>query len=498
MTGHMAAALVEAGVNVDADAYAMARAFLEAERALHGVFSVEATNHPASTPFGHQRAAIAAIQHGDAVFLAHEMGTGKTFSCIAALDGLDARRVLVLAPLSVVPVWGREVERRGAVSRWVESLDRGSVATKTARARNALTLNTPVMVVCNYESAWRAPLAKLLLDTEWDAVICDESHRLKDHRGKASQFAKKLGLRARKRICLTGTPMPNSPLDLFGQMQFLEPSVFGVNYYEHRSRYAVMGGYNQHQVVAYRDLSDLFARWERLAHRVASADVLDLPDATHMQIEVGLGREASALYRELSGSLQASVASGTVTVGNALTELLRLQQVTGGAVTLDGGESAVVDTAKGDALRDLLEGLPATEPVVVFARFRADLDAIHRAAASAGRESTELSGRVNGLDAWQRGGCPVIAVQIQAGGLGVDLSRARYCVYYSLGYSLGDYQQSVARIHRQGQTRPCFYYHLLARLDDGEETVDGAVYRAIKKKKKIVDAVFSMFYSDLR
>ena len=117
---------------------------------------------------------------------------------------------------------------------------------------------------------------------------------------------------------------------------------------------------------------------------------------------------------------------------------------------------------------------------MVFARFRPDLDLIHRVAERLGRQSYEVSGAEKQLTEWKEDG-GILAVQIQAGGLGLDLTEARYCVYYSLGFSLGDYQQSMARLHRPGQERKVEYSHLIAA-----GTVDTDIMRALDKKERVI------------
>jgi SNF2 family DNA or RNA helicase len=117
------------------------------------------------------------------------------------------------------------------------------------------------------------------------------------------------------------------------------------------------------------------------------------------------------------------------------------------------------------------------------------LDSVHRAAKKVQRSSLELSGRRKDLEAWQGGGAPILAVQIQAGGVGIDLTRAAYCCYLSTGFSLGDYEQSLARCHRPGQHRTTYYYHFVAR-----DTIDQTVYRALRNRKNVVEAVLDGIY----
>jgi SNF2 family DNA or RNA helicase len=135
-------------------------------------------------------------------------------------------------------------------------------------------------------------------------------------------------------------------------------------------------------------------------------------------------------------------------------------------------------------LRDVFEDIAPDEPLVVFCRFHKDLEAVSRVADERGRRSLELSGRMDDLKRWQAGEAPVLAVQIDSGGVGIDLTRARYSIYYSLGFSLGSYEQSLARIHRPGQTRPVEYIHLLA-----EGTVDEKVMAALSQRANVVNAV---------
>ena len=149
-------------------------------------------------------------------------------------------------------------------------------------------------------------------------------------------------------------------------------------------------------------------------------------------------------------------------------------------------------------MQDFFESLRPDEPVTIFCRFHHDLDCVHHAAKKAGRTSAELSGRRNELKWWQLGERDglvdlmeqptILATQIQTGGLGVDMTRARYCGFYSLGFSLGDYKQALARTHRHGQTRNVTVVHFIAR-----GTVDQRIYGAIGKKQTIVDVILDSY-----
>ena len=404
-------------------------------------------------------------------------------------------RTLIVCPLSVISVWPQQFELHAATPVQVLAMDRGHVQKRLKQAKQALDLGTvqrrPVVLVVNYEAFWREPLGSWLLkEAKMQLVVLDESHRVKSPGGKASRFATRLGQVTTYRMCLTGTPMPHSPLDVYAQYRYLDPEVYGWSFARFRQRYAVMADIPHlqiRQVVGFRNLDDLHEKFYRIAYRVRKSEVLDLPPELDETRTCQLEPEAARVYRELSREFVAELEAGRVTATNALTKLLRLQQITSGYLKPDDSDDMVrVGGTKQRLLSDVLEDLASDEPLVVFCRFRHDLDEVARVCEKADvpRESLELSGRVKQLAEWQAGEAQVLAVQIQAGGVGVDLTRAAYAVYYSIGFSLGDYAQSRARLHRPGQERPVTYIHLIT-----ERTVDVKVMRALSKKRAIIESV---------
>lgn len=418
-------------------------------------------------PWDHQTAAAAWFALRHAGLIAADMGTGKTFMALLALAAMRMPLVFV-------------------------NLCHGTGRQRAARLQQALATagGKLLVVVCNYESVWRSDLAPTVDAVQWGAVVLDESHRIKAPGGKASRWLAKLAVKQprAKRLCLTGTPMPHSPLDLYGQFRFLDPTVFGSSYVRFRARYAETDLRFPGKVKAWRNQDELTAKLDAHSWRVTADEVLDLPDAIHETIPVQLSPKVRKFYRQLEAEMTAEIESGTVTAANALTKLLRLAQATGGYCRLDGSTTvAAIDgiPSKRLALQDRLEDLASTEPVVVFCRFRSDLDDVQAAARTLGREYAEVSGERKDLERWQAGDATILGVQMQSGGVGIDCSRAAYAVYYSLGYSLGDYTQSLARLRRPGQQAKCVrYYHLVC-----QGTVDEQVYAALRERRNVIDAV---------
>lgn len=445
-----------------------------------------------TVPWAHQCRAYHFAAALPACMLSLDMGTGKSKIAIDLIGNQRWQRVLILCPKSVVPVWPMEIEKHAASPLPCLPLETGAIQKRTDQLsvflRAQAAKREPAAVVLNYDAAWRRPLADAILDTAWDAVVCDESHRIKSPGGRASLFCARLGAVAQRRLCLTGTPLPHSPLDAYGQFRFLDPGIFGTSFTNFRARYAIMGGYGQHQVIGWQHREDFHERFYSIAYRVRSEDVLTLPETLDTVIPVTLSASAKATYDQLEKDFVAEVGDGQITASNALTRLLRLQQMTSGWAKPDAEDTesqpVQIDTAKQEALADLMAGVKEDEPLVVFCRFHHDLDAVRTAADALGRACAELSGRRNDLAAWQAGTMPILAVQIQSGGVGVNLTRARYCVFYSLGFSLGEYLQARKRVHRPGQAHPVVYYHLIAT-----KTVDAQVYRALEARQDVVETI---------
>ena len=431
----------------------------------------------------HQIEALAFVEDKPGSMLAMEMGTGKTKVAIDLMDSHGYRRVLIVCPLSVVTgVWPGEFARHSPAPWTVLPLARATVKDKQAQAEAALAASERAAVVINYESVWREPFGSWAKKQPWDLVVLDESHRIKSPGGVASRYCSRLSDRVPQRLALTGTPMAHSPLDIYAQYRALDKSIYGTSYFRFKSRYAVMGGWSNTQVVGYQHQEEFQEKLYSIAYRVEAADVLDLPPLLTVNRTCELGPLARKLYRALERDFIADLEEGRITAVNALSQLLRLQQVTSGYARTEDGLDVEVDTTKANLLYELLEDM-GSEPVVVFARFKHDLEVVHRVARKLELSSFEISGARKELSLWNEGG-GVLAVQIQSGGLGIDLTKARYAVYYSLGFSLGDYLQSRARLHRQGQERPVEIIHLIAA-----QTVDEKVMAALAAREQVVESI---------
>jgi SNF2 family DNA or RNA helicase len=321
------------------------------------------------------------------------------------------------------------------------------------------------------------------IEAEFDLVVLDECHRSRANAGKTAKFCDKLGRTVPYRLGLTGTPLPRSPLDAYAQYRFLDPGIFGISFGRFCAEYSLMGEIQGHQVLQYRNLDDLAAKMYSIGFRVMSKDVFDLPPFQDITREFDLDPNDRTMYQEMENDFCVQIKDILVTADNALVKILRLQELTSGFL-----EGMPVNIGKKKLLEDVLEDFEKKEPIVIFARFTNDLKNIKEVAESQGRTYAELSGHAHELPKWQAGGADVLGVQIKSGREGVDFTRARYCIYYSLGHSLGDYNQSRKRLDRPGQTREGVYIHLIAK-----RTIDSAVMAALEKKEEIVESVLRQY-----
>lgn len=414
-----------------------------------------------------------------------EMGTGKSLTAIAITGALSQagriRRVLIVAPLSILGVWEEEFQKFAAFPYSLAVLT-GSSAKKldTLRHMNGTALQ---VVVVNYESAWR--LEKALTAWHPDLIIADEGHKIKTHNIAASKAMHRMGAKASYRLLLTGTVITNKAIDVFSQYKFLNPAIYGNSFYAFRNRYFDMVGYGNHTPVLKKSMEgELTEKLHSISYRATKAECLDLPETTDVIRQIELEPAALRIYRGLVKESYAELASGEVTATNILTRLLRLSQLTGGFLGND--ETAVVEqvsAAKLSALEDILDGAMAEgKKLVIIARFIPEIRAICKLLEKRGLGYSCITGEVKNRDEqvarFQKEPEVMAFVgQIATAGLGITLTAASTMVFYSLDYSMSNFEQTKARIHRVGQRMPCTYLYLVAR-----GTVDEKVLAALESK----------------
>lgn len=429
-----------------------------------------------------------------------EMGCGKTLTTIAVAGALynlgKIDRVLVVAPTSVCSVWPHDLNQF-ATFPWEARVLLGD-KKKRLKALNELE-NWPFkalrIAVINYESTHREGIFEALAAYKPDLIVCDESQRIKNPSAAQSKALHKLGDAAPFRMILSGTPVQNNAVDLYSQYRFLDPAVYGANFYAFKNRYCIMGGYGQHQIVGYRNMDELVEKEHSVAYRVTKEECLDLPQQTFINRYVQFADAEQAIYEQLRKSSFLELETGeNVTATTILTMYLRLMQLTGGFLTADEStRPKQVNTAKLDALTDIVDDyvVDAGKKLVIFARFRAEIAAIENLlrlrkiqyGSIYGDVPMEERGKI--VEDFQTNpDTKVFVAQIQTAGLGITLHAASTAVFYSYDYNYANYAQALARIHRIGQRLPVTYIHLVV---DG--SIDEKILAALENKEDMAKTV---------
>lgn len=449
------------------------------------------TSHMKMTPLPHQVAAMEFANYKPGTLIAMGMGAMKTATSIGLMMNWRARTVLVVCPKSVLGVWRGEMLKHCSLSQNVVVLDSGTPKKKADDAMRCIAQrgNYAVsMVVVNYETSWRKPLDKVIGDFEWDLMIADESHRCADANSIQSKFAFQCAMNAKRRLLLTGTPMENL-LGMFAQFKLMEPALFGTSYTRYRARYAITHEQYKNRVLQTINQDEWLENYKKLCFRVETLDVIKLPEVSHIEIPVVLEPKTRKAYATLKKECLLEVERGEVTAQNAGVKMIRLASMACGHLKRDDGVTIRVGDEKKQALKDLISDIPPSESVVVFCRFTEDLRQVEEVASELKRRYAEISGsRKDALTehAKLQPYVQICGVQERAGGVGIDLTHSRRAIFFSHGYSLKDALQAYARVHRPGQKHPTFIYHLVA-----QDTIDGAVMKALSNKEDVVNEVLS-------
>lgn len=433
-----------------------------------------------------------------------EMGCGKTLTAIAVAGAGyqmgKIKRVLIVAPTSVCAVWPKEFSDYAAFPYTIRTM-LGTKAQRLKELDDLVRFPYPHLkvAVINYESTWREGIFEALQDYDADLIICDESQRIKTHDASQSKAMHQLGDKARYKMILSGTPIQNEAIDIFSQYRFLDPTVFGTNFYAFRGRYAVMGGFNRKQIVQYRDLDTLIRKEHSIALRVTKEEALDLPEQTFENRYITLNSKERNLYDRLRRDSYAELADGgTITATTVLTKLLRLQQFTGGFLVEDDAvKPQLVSRGKLDALADILEDyvIEGKKKLVIFARFLPEIHEIEalceKALGKHGMKAVAIYGEIKKeergaiVQQFQTDPATMVFIgQIDTAGTGITLTAADTCVFYSVNFNYATYSQSLSRIHRIGQHHPCTYIHLVV-----ENSVDSTILASLSKKEDLAKAV---------
>ncbi len=464
-------------------------------------------------PYQQDAVAKLRLRDGNGI-LAMDRGTGKTPTCLVYLDEVDAQRVLVVAPLWVIEVWKHEIPK--ALGDKFDVLDAGggvgTIKERAARVlsrivprptrRNPVPLASPkpLIILTNYDAYWIEPLRGALLRWKPDTVILDEAHRIRSIGSKQSRFAIVLSKKdfVKRRLPLTGSLIEHGWEDTFNIIRFIDPteSLIPHTWTQFEEDHLIYG-FGGYSVKAYRNVERLEAVLEYASYRITKDQALDLPPPYPVTIPVQLSAKTAAAYRAMQRDSLAQIngvdefgmpLSGLALARIVLTNILRQQQLTSGFCNTDQGEIVLSDE-KLKVCKDLAEdSLKDGHKVVVFCRFGMDITRLQavfkekRVGLIVGGMTKRARSKV--MDDMKTGLIDVLLCNIRAASLGLDLTMFSVAIFYSVGFSLDDFDQAKDRLYRRGQTRRVVYYFLEATIGN-HPTVDGKIYLLLGRKSDI-------------
>ena len=328
-------------------------------------------------------------------------------------------------------------------------------------------------------------------------MVIDESTTIKNPGAKRTKNIVSLGKYAKYRRIMTGSPVTKSPLDLYKQCEFLDEYLLDhSSYYTFRTRYAVMrkanfNGRSVEIVVGYKNLGELSDKLKPFSYRVLKDDCLDLPKKTFMKRVITLSAEQEKVYKQMKEMALAQLNGKLLTTANALSQLMRLHQITCGHFKANDGSTQTVKNNRLNELSELLEEVEGK--AIIWAHYQYDvqtiLDAIKK---DYGEEAvvdyygkTPNEERQDNIKKFQSDPkCRFLVGTPSTGGYGLTLTAASTMIYYSNGYDLEKRQQSEARIDRIGQEKPMTYIDIIC-----EDTVDERIVKALRKKINIATEI---------
>ena len=457
-------------------------------------------------PYEHQKDALKKCWNKEAFAIFAEMGTGKTKialdnACILYNKG-KINRLLVIAPKGTYMNWVDQeipthipdyIEMK--VLAWKPSNSEKYKAELRKFREFDYKLKIFVMNVEALSTVKGLKQAGLFLIGK-SMMIVDESTTIKNPQAKRTKNILALAKESKYRRILTGSPVTQSPMDLWAQMDFLDPEILGQSsFYAFRTKYAVMitataaGGTHKYQkIVKFRNLKNLGEKVSPHSYRILKKDCLDLPEKSFVKREVELSDEQKQAYAEMKVNATTMLKGQSATALNVLTQLIRLHQITCGHMKTDEGEIINLKNSRLDELMQILG--ETTGKVIIWANYVHDILNIEKAIKNEyGPTSyctyygaTKSEDRQKCIKKFQEPDNPVrfFIGNTQTGGYGITLTEASTVIYYSNNYDLEKRIQSEDRAHRIRQKKPVLYIDLVAK-----GTVDEKIIQSLRNKINI-------------
>lgn len=436
----------------------------------------------------YQQRAVEFIKDNPKAALWIDMGLGKTVSTLTALIDLIDQKVikktLIIAPLRVSNhTWPTEI------ANWTHTsaLNYTVLSGLTPKKREAaLDEDTDIHIINRENVPWL--VEKLGQKWTYDCVVIDESSSFKSHTSKRWRSLKKVYGKIDRMVQLTGTPAPNSLLELWPQFYLLDK---GKRLENTRGKFlnkycTAVGNPQWNQWTVKPDRADaIHNAVADIALVMNAEDYLKLPARIDIKVEVELPPKARSIYEQMKSDFLIAYQGGEILAVNAAVQIGKLMQIANGNVYDEDGEYVRCHREKFDALEEIIDS--TNDPVLIAYNFKSDLAELRLLFPDAeviGKDPTVI-------DRWNAGEIPILFAHPASAGHGLNLQKGgNVIVWFGLTWSLELYQQFNARLHRQGQDKPVRIFHILTK-----DTADKAVLEALTTKKDTQDTLLSVVES---
>ncbi len=424
-----------------------------------------------------------------AVFL--EMGLGKSVITLTALfdlilDQFLIRKVLVIAPLRVArDTWPSEIRKWDHLSGLTYSVAVGNESER----RTALMRTADIYIINRENVDWL--ITKSGIPFDFDMVVIDELSSFKSHQAKRFKSLLKARPSVKRIVGLTGTPSSNGLMDLWAEFRLLDLGQRLGRYISHyRAAYFMPDKRNAEVIFSYKPLpgaeNAIYQRISDVTISMKSCDYLKLPECVTNEVPVVMNDKEMAVYDRFREDMVTKIKDKEIDAANAAVLSGKLLQMANGAVYDEEKVSCHIHDRKLDALEDLIEGANG-KPVLIAYWYQHDAERI-RARFPVREIKTSQD-----IEDWNAGKISAAIIHPASAGHGLNLQAGGSTfIWFGLTWSLELYQQTNARLHRQGQKDTVIIHHIIAK-----GTIDEDVMKALRKKEKTQDALINAVRANL-
>lgn len=408
-------------------------------------------------------------------------------------DSFDVHKILVIAPLRVARFsWSNELCKWTHLNHLIYSV---VVGTETERMA-ALKSKADIYIINRENIPWLIEKSGVAFD--FDMLIVDELSSFKNWQSKRFRSLMKVRPKVKRIVGLTGTPSSNGLMDLFAEFRLLDMGErLGRFISQYRNAYFRPDKMNGPIVYSYKLLhgaeQQIYTKISDITISMKSTDHLMMPELVNSNYEVYLDEEELMRYEELKQDLVLQLPNGEITAANAATLSGKLCQMANGAIYTEDGTVLEIHNKKLDALEDIVEAANG-KPILLIYWFRHDLDRITKKLNNLKVPFEKLDTDIS-IRKWNKGELPIALLHPMSGGHGLNLqSGGSTMIWFGMTWSLELYQQTVARLWRQGQTaNTVVIQHIVAK-----GTIDERILKALSQKDNTQSALIDAVKANLR